>query len=167
MAVADVILETLIGRVERFADGHREIPPGLPIDRDLRSRDADVNAHPDAPLQGMLAGTVHADATFLDSGEEMSQLVGPLCNVLGKAGSQKHALVEDPDPNGHPASKIRVLIKTKVAGSTNGSGAESWDPGGPGAFGQEDRPWDGPRVRPYGFRRPVFLLLRAPGGRPR
>src|SRR5580765_2853605 len=78
MMAADIIFESLIGRIEGFADGHGKILPGLPVDRDLRSRDTDDHAHPDASAKGMAAGTVHPHAAFLDPGEEMAQFLGSL-----------------------------------------------------------------------------------------
>jgi hypothetical protein len=106
MAAPDVILEALVGRVEGFADGHREIGPGLPIDRNLRSRNAHDDAHADPPGPRMLAGTVHRHATFLDSLKEMSQLLGSFVDVPRKARRQELALVNDLRSNGHHASNL-------------------------------------------------------------
>src|SRR5579862_7442149 len=114
---ADVILEALVGRVEGFADGHGEIISGLPIDGDLRPRDADIDADPDASAERMLAGTVHPHATFLHSRKEMSQLFGSVRNVLGKERGEEMSLVNDLHSNGHHASDLR-------AGSAEEAGRE-------------------------------------------
>jgi hypothetical protein len=104
MAVADVILEALIGRVEGFADGHGEILAGLPVDRDLRARDADDDAHPDASAKGMAAGTVDSHAAFLDPIEEMAQLLGSLVDVFRQVRGQESVRIHEMNSNRHPSS---------------------------------------------------------------
>jgi hypothetical protein len=106
MPAPDVIFQALIGRVEGFADGHGEILPGLPIDRDLRSRNAHGDAHADAAGPGMLAGSVHRHATLFDSLEEMSQLLDSFVDVPRKPRRQELALVDDLRSNGHYASDL-------------------------------------------------------------
>lgn len=114
MAAPDIILEALVGRVEGFTDGHGEILPGLPIDRNLRSGNAHGDPHADAPGPRMLPGTVHRHATFLDSLEEMSQLLGSLGDVPDMARRQELALINDLRSNGHRASNLRAESATEA-----------------------------------------------------
>src|SRR5438093_3292180 len=104
MAEPDIVFQTLIGGIEGFADRHREIRASLAIDRNLRARDRQGDADPNAAPQRMLTGTVHGHAALLNFSEEVSQFIGPLSDVSGEASRQQLSPVHKFKGDGHMTS---------------------------------------------------------------
>jgi hypothetical protein len=100
-ADADVVFEALVGGVERFPDGHRQIGAGLTIDGDLGVRHADRDPNPEPALLNLGSGWIHSDPTLLDPLEEVSELLGPVLDVLGQMIVQQMRVVDDLQSNGH------------------------------------------------------------------
>src|SRR4029079_18103108 len=72
LADADVVFETLVGGVERFPDGHRQVVAGLAIDGDLGVRNAERNPHPEPALSRLGSRGVNGDPALFDPLEEVA-----------------------------------------------------------------------------------------------
>src|SRR5438045_9476373 len=70
-ADADVVFEALVGRIERFPDGHRQIGAGLTINGDSGVRNAERDPHPEPAPFHLGPRSIDGDSALLDPFEEM------------------------------------------------------------------------------------------------